>query len=139
MPITYTKGDMLADTSIVPVIPVNTVGVAGAGLAKQWATQYPDLHHRYMQMRIDAGAPVIVASGASCAVLFPTKRHWKNPSNIHDIRTGLANLPGVVLHMDAAFGIPKLGCGLGGLDWDEVKPFVAFYLDPDPHLWYVFE
>jgi len=40
MTITYvTSGNILTDESKAIVIPVNTMGIAGAGLARQWKIQ----------------------------------------------------------------------------------------------------
>lgn len=42
MTIIYTDGDILRDPAEAIVIPVNTMGVPGAGLAKAWAKKDPD-------------------------------------------------------------------------------------------------
>ena len=57
---------------------------------------------------------------------FPTKRHWKDKSRIEDIKLGLADLIDVVRqHQIGSIAIPALGCGLGGLHWQEVKPLIV--------------
>ena len=60
---------------------------------------------------------------------FPTKLHWKDPSNIEYIEEGLQTL-GVAIQLEEikSIGIPPLGCGLGGLDWKDVKPLIDKYL-----------
>ncbi len=45
MNITYiTSGNILTDESKAIVIPINTMGIAGTGLALKWRIQYPDEH-----------------------------------------------------------------------------------------------
>jgi O-acetyl-ADP-ribose deacetylase (regulator of RNase III) len=56
---------------------------------------------------------------------FPTKRHWKGKSKIEDIQLGLeALVVEVIKRKISSIAIPPLGCGLGGLDWAEVKPLI---------------
>jgi O-acetyl-ADP-ribose deacetylase (regulator of RNase III) len=65
---------------------------------------------------------------------FPTKRHWKGKSCIEDIKSGLADLIGFVQQRQIrSVAIPPLGCGLGGLNWEEVRPLIteAFQSIPD--------
>lgn len=53
---------------------------------------------------------------------FPTKRHWKGKSNIQDIKSGLIALKEDIKKYEIhSIAIPPLGCGLGGLDWNEIK------------------
>jgi len=54
---------------------------------------------------------------------FPTKRHWRGKSRIEDIEAGLVDLVAVVRARGVrSIAIPPLGAGLGGLDWNEVRP-----------------
>jgi O-acetyl-ADP-ribose deacetylase (regulator of RNase III) len=54
---------------------------------------------------------------------FPTKRHWKGKSRMEDIEAGLADLVKVIReHNIRSIAIPPLGSGLGGLDWQQVRP-----------------
>ena len=56
---------------------------------------------------------------------FPTKRHWRGASKIADIESGLDDLVMVVLDKNIqSIAIPPLGCGLGGLSWDDVKQLI---------------
>jgi O-acetyl-ADP-ribose deacetylase (regulator of RNase III) len=45
---------------------------------------------------------------------------------LDDIRAGLADLRQVVLgHRIASIAIPPLGCGNGGLHWEDVRPLIV--------------
>ena len=67
-------------------------------------------------------------------VNFPTKGHWRDGSRLTDIEAGLTDLvtKGRALRI-RSIAIPPLGCGLGGLDWNEVRPRIeaAFANLPD--------
>jgi len=53
---------------------------------------------------------------------FPTKKHWKDNSHIRDIENGLIALREDIKALNIkSIAIPPLGCGLGGLKWDDVK------------------
>jgi O-acetyl-ADP-ribose deacetylase (regulator of RNase III) len=68
---------------------------------------------------------------------FPTKRHWKGKSRIEDIQAGLRALVQEVQRLKLkSIAIPPLGCGLGGLNWNEVRPLIeqAFRDLPDVHV-----
>ena len=56
---------------------------------------------------------------------FPTKRHWRSPSRIEDIKSGLTALAEEIRkrHLKS-IALPALGCGNGGLDWNEVFPAI---------------
>jgi O-acetyl-ADP-ribose deacetylase (regulator of RNase III) len=54
---------------------------------------------------------------------FPTKRHWKGKSRLEDIESGLTALVAEIDQLGIkSIAVPPLGCGLGGLDWQEVYP-----------------
>ena len=55
-------------------------------------------------------------------VNFPTKNHWHGQSRIEDIESGLQSLVEAIEQYEIkSMAMPALGCGLGGLDYAEVK------------------
>jgi len=66
---------------------------------------------------------------------FPTKRHWKGNSRLEDIEAGLADLVKVIRELGVrSIAVPPLGCGLGGLDWNEVRPRIEAALRQIPEV-----
>ncbi len=58
-------------------------------------------------------------------VNFPTKRHWRGKSRIEDIESGLEALALEIKGRNIrSIALPALGCGLGGLDWGEVRGYI---------------
>lgn len=119
------------------VNPVNCVGVMGGGLALDFKRLYPDMFSRYKllcasnELRIGSVAfwyPSDEASHVVC--LFPTKDHWRNPSTVAYIEASLrAFVEFAPLANITSVAFPKVGCGLGGLDYDlEVKPLLYHHL-----------
>jgi len=51
-----------------------------------------------------------------------TKRHYKDNSTLTGVTTGIENLiEATIRHRVKEIAVPALGCGLGGLEWAEVK------------------
>lgn len=135
MPIRHVRADIVAFPAAALVNPVNCVGVAGRGLALRFRRARPDNHAAYVRAcrdgRLAPGrAHVHSAPPRPAIVNFPTKRHWRNPSRLDDIATGLDHLRLLLdEHRWPSIAIPPLGCGLGGLAWDAVRPLIADAFD----------
>jgi O-acetyl-ADP-ribose deacetylase (regulator of RNase III) len=141
---TFVQGDILQDHARILVCPVNCVpGVLGAGLALQFSKKYPalkDMHARNCKNRILViGTPVITDHDLGHAtrdrrsiVLFPTKGHWENDSRLDWVFSGLAKLYGILGDYEpdneqVDIAIPALGCGLGGLNLEQVGPLISLW------------
>lgn len=136
MPITNKTGDILTSKAEVIVIPVNCVGVMGAGLAKAAKAKWPDVAGIYKDVcKDEALSPgevyPIVQWQKPKAWLAATKDHWKNPSRIEWIDLCLADLARsfrLVYPPVSSIALPRLGCGCGGLNWADVEPLVHKHL-----------
>ena len=132
-------GDIFESSCPILCNPVNCVGTMGAGLAKQFRDKYGDTIYRTYCKHglLKPGKTMVVATDddEKSILLFPTKDHWKDPSKIEYIESGLQDVAiniqrGVI---DGSIAFPKIGCGLGGLDWEEdVKPLFLKYLGNAP-------
>ena len=133
MTIIYTDGDILMDPAEAIVIPVNTMGVPGAGLAKAWAKKDPEAAGVYQALcekgLVTIGEINIIIHGDSRWIMFPTKEHWKHPSQLEWIEKGLMDLQPQVTGLES-LAVPALGCGLGGLEWNHVRQLLEKYLTP---------
>lgn len=64
--------------------------------------------------------------GPRWIINFPTKRHWRQPSRLEWIGEGVVDLRrGILDRHIRSIAIPPLGCGLGGLAWEQVRPAIA--------------
>lgn len=127
------QGDLLAADAEALVNAVNCVGIMGKGLALQFKQAYPDNFKEYERAcragEVKPGSMLIVATNRiinpKYIINFPTKRHWKDQSRIEDIKSGLESLVENTKALGmASLAIPPLGCGLGGLNWFDVKPLI---------------
>lgn len=124
-------GNLLKANADALVNTVNTVGVAGKGIALQFRTAFPENHRAYVAAckrgEVVPGRVHVFETGqlvgAKYIINFPTKRHWRARSRLADIETGLADLRRVIQELRIrSIALPPLGCGNGGLDWTDVAP-----------------
>jgi hypothetical protein len=63
-----------------------------------------------------------VFAGPRWIINFPTKKHWRQPSQLEWISSGLQDLRSVIqLHGIRSIALPPLGAGNGGLEWLNVR------------------
>jgi len=129
--IEFKTGDILAEDAEALVNTVNCVGVMGRGIALQFKKAFPDNFRAYSEAckrgEVQPGRPFLYETGELTNPLyiinFPTKRHWRGDSRLEDIDTGLAALAVLIReHGIRSIAVPPLGSGLGGLDWNKVRP-----------------
>ncbi|HMQ62723.1 MAG TPA: macro domain-containing protein [Flavilitoribacter sp.] len=134
----YTKGDILKANVEAIVNTVNTVGVMGKGIALAFKKQFPENFKVYRNAfeggNLEVGKMLAFETGEShpkVIINFPTKKHWRNPSEYEYIASGLKDLVHVIEdYKIKSIAIPPLGCGNGGLDWEKVKPMILDTLGP---------
>jgi O-acetyl-ADP-ribose deacetylase (regulator of RNase III) len=118
------------------VNPVNTIGVMGKGLALKFKELYPEMYGGYKSVckdrTFDIGSLHIHIVNPNRFILcLPTKKHWRRPSRIEYIEEGLKAFVSDYKFLGiTSVAFPKLGCGLGGLNWEEeVQPAMDNYLN----------
>lgn len=131
--ITYRNGNILEANTEAIVNTVNTVGVMGKGIALQFKREFSDNFKAY-KAAVDRGevqtGKVFIYSHSiienpKYIINFPTKKHWRNPSQISWIDEGLQDLRKRIPELGIkSIAIPPLGCGQGGLNWSLVKPLI---------------
>ena len=138
--IRFTPGDIFDQSAQAIVNPVNCVGVMGRGLALEFKRRYPAAFAAYRDacadQRLKPGRVFLYDTGEQqprWIVHFPTKRHWRDASIISDIEAGLLDLTSAIKRHDIkSIALPPLGCGLGGLDWQDVRPLITSHLASTP-------
>ncbi len=140
-----TRGDILKADVEALVNTVNCVGIMGRGIALQFRKAFPENFKAYKsacdKKNLHPGHMLVYDlnrfENPRYVINFPSKRHWKGKSKIEDIDSGLKALAEEVnQHNIRSIAIPPLGCGLGGLKWEQVKPMIqkTFENLPDVHV-----
>lgn len=132
--IKYLTGNILDSTAQALVNTVNTVGVMGKGIALQFKNQFPTNYKIYKEAcenkELKIGDLLVteeesLLSGKKIIINFPTKTHWRYPSEYEYIEKGLAALVNVIQENKIkSIAIPPLGSGNGGLDWTKVRAMI---------------
>lgn len=125
------QGDILLAEADALVNTVNCVGIMGRGIALQFRKAFPENFKAYeeacKQGAVRPGNMLVyetgLLAGPRYVINFPTKRHWKSKSSLKDIDAGLRALVKEIQERGIrSVAVPPLGCGLGGLDWNVVRP-----------------
>ncbi len=126
--ITVVWGDIFKAQRDALVVPVNIIGTMGAGLAREVALRYPDAYRAYRAVcdsgELRIGTLALLDWMHPKLLLFPTKGHWREKSTLETIECGLVELCRYEDRL-ASLAIPALGCGLGGLRWQDVLPLMT--------------
>lgn len=130
----YVKGNLFDSEAQALVNTVNTVGVMGKGIALQFREAFPYNYRVYrnacLKKELRVGQMLVVednnlTSGHKIVINFPTKTHWRLPSEYSYIEQGLKALRVEIKHRKiSSIAIPPLGSHNGGLDWSRVKQMV---------------
>jgi hypothetical protein len=146
------EGDMFFSRMQTLTVSVNVVRIMGKGVASRAKYQFPDVYVKYQDAcrrgQLKMGKPYLYkressadyeladepttlskANAETWFLLFATKRHWREPADIHGIEKGLQWLQeNYKKNGIKELALPALGCGLGGLQWKEVGPLLCKYL-----------
>jgi O-acetyl-ADP-ribose deacetylase (regulator of RNase III)/uncharacterized protein YwgA len=123
-------GDLFATQAQTRVNTVNCIGVMGKGVALEFRKRFPAMFEDYVvrceRGEVKLGRPYLYRDSSGIRIVnFPTKNHWRSPSQLSDIARGLDYFLAHAREWNvqsAAF--PPLGCGNGGLEWEEVGPLL---------------
>lgn len=127
------QGSVFNTSAKCLINPVNTKGVMGAGLALEFRLRYPKMFDVYKQRcaqgRLQVGQVDFYRDDYCCVVNFPTKDDWSEKSKLQWISQGLDDFLKKYKGWDVnSFAFPKLGCDLGGLDWNDVEAVMQIKL-----------
>jgi len=123
-------------------IPTNLVvkddgrAVMGAGLAKAARDKFFNIDLTLGRAIKDNPNKNILYLGTYISInyySFPTKNNWRDLSNFSLIEKSAIELKMLYDNMESKPKIllPKVGCGLGGLNWKDVKKILVPIFDND--------
>jgi len=136
--IAYVNGNLFESPAKVLVNAVNTVGVMGKGIAKDFKTIYPEMFKIYQKHcengSFEVGKLMLYKTSNKWVLNFPTKTTWKLPSKLEYIEMGLEKFKkSYAEHGITSIAFPPLGCGNGELNWEtQVRPLMEKYLNKIP-------
>jgi len=129
----YRRTSLLESTAQTLVNTVNCVGVMGKGIAKEFKEREPEMFAAYKRIcdrkLLEPGKLWLWRGTTSWVLNFPTKKHWRYPSKLPWIEAGLKKFAATYEGLGIQeISFPRLGCGNGGLDWEDVRPLMEKFL-----------
>lgn len=146
------SGNLLDADVEALVNTVNTIGVMGKGIALQFKQRFPANFRAYatacLHGEVAIGRMFVTEmtrqsvlgslanqTGLRYLINFPTKKHWRDPSRLAYVRSGLTALVGEIRARNIrSIAVPPLGCGNGGLVWTDVRPRIELALGELPEV-----
>ena len=114
---------------------VNCVGVMGKGIALVFKLRYPnmfEIYQEYCKQRLISIGKLWIYKGepnSPWVLNFPTKTHWKLPSEYEYIELGLQKFLDTYKEKGiTSIAFPLLGTNNGGLDQNKVMDIMLTYL-----------
>lgn len=132
--IEYVTGNIFESQAECLVNTVNCEGYMGKGIAYQFKLRYPENNRDYVRAcksgELHIGTIHYYMEDGKWIVNFPTKDKWREKSRMSFVEVGLDRLIEFIVDRKlTSIAIPPLGCGNGGLDWNEVKQLIESKLD----------
>lgn len=132
MPLEILTGDLFKVPAPTKVITINLVGAMGAGVAKTARDTIPGIYERYLATYnlINPDQTITHRHDGVLYLMIPTKLDWRDPSP-RDLVVCNLNRLAVMLRRHPELGpvaLPPMGCGNGGLDWENDIRYVYMSL-----------
>ena len=133
--ITVINGNIFNTEAQTIVNTVNCVGVMGKGIALVFKLRYPSMfeqYQKYCKQKLIAVGKLWIYKGEPTnpwVLNFPTKTHWKLPSEYEYIEKGLQKFVDTYKEKGiTSIAFPLLGANNGGLDKDKIMETMHHYL-----------
>lgn len=135
MLIKYEVGDVFLSNADCLINTVNCEGYMGKGIAYQFKLKFPENNKDYVKAcksgKLHVGTLHFFEEDGVMIINFPTKDRWREKSRMSYIETGLDRMVELLPQLSVkTIAIPPLGCGNGGLNWQEVKKLIEEKLSP---------
>lgn len=131
------KGDLFTSTAAAYAHGVNTAGLMGAGIAVNFKHAYP-LMYRVYRHACKTGVLIpgdILAWTEGNRTVYNIASQDKPGRNarLEWFESGLiAALEMAGRENTDTIAMPRIGCGIGGLDWVDVRDIVEHYAEAQP-------
>ena len=133
--ITVINGNIFNTKAQTIVNTVTCVGVMGKGIALVFKLRYPSMfeqYQKYCKQNLIAVGKLWIYKGEPTnpwVLNFPTKTHWKLPSEYEYIEKGLQKFVDTYKEKGiTSIAFPLLGANNGGLDKDKIMETMLHYL-----------
>lgn len=107
----------------------NCAGAMGKGIALQFKEKFPDMYLAYKKRckegKFTLGDVFEYDYGSGIIFNLGTQATWRTPADIRAVEKSLSKMLFVAQQLGVEkIALPKIGAGLGGLKWDNVKEVI---------------
>jgi O-acetyl-ADP-ribose deacetylase (regulator of RNase III) len=143
MPIEHRIGNLFDSKDLDALAHgTNTLGVMGAGIAVEFKRRYPEMYRLYNKLGLQGSLEVgfVMPWYVQPPAIFNlmTQGHKGRtilPATLKAIKESVEEM---FIHAENTrikrIGIPKIGAGLGGLDWNDVEKVLLECLEAHPDI-----
>ncbi|HZU96416.1 MAG TPA: macro domain-containing protein [Planctomycetota bacterium] len=131
MTIEWTEGDLFA-ASDLPALAhgCNCAGSMGAGIAVEFRRRWPDMFEEYRALcesgRFQPGDVFLWEAPDRTIFNLGTQKTWRTKATLVAIESSVAKMCELAdSKRIARVGLPRIGAGLGGLEWDDVREVIG--------------
>jgi O-acetyl-ADP-ribose deacetylase (regulator of RNase III) len=127
MPVTFVKGDLFHTEGVHAYANgCNASGAMDAGVAAAFKKRFPRMFDEYRQRcedgRFSLGDVFVWSEGDEVVYNLAIQQNWKTRSKLPALSRAVRKMAKLAEQSGVKrVGLPRLGAGLGGLDWRRVK------------------
>jgi O-acetyl-ADP-ribose deacetylase (regulator of RNase III) len=131
MSIIFVEGDLFNYPNLDAIAHgCNCAGAMGKGIALEFKNRFPDMYQVYREHCLNGKfglCDVFVWKKGSIVIFnLGTQQTWRSKATLIAITESVHKIMQLAHNMGLhRIGIPRIGAGLGGLDWDDVKQILT--------------
>ncbi|HHQ4498981.1 TPA: macro domain-containing protein [Aeromonas hydrophila] len=131
--VSVVTGNIFCSRAQTCVNTINCVGVMGAGIAFEYRLRYPDMFQQYRalceQGQFSIGKLWIYKAADRWVLNFPTKKHWRYPSQEDFLHAGLEKFMRTYESRGiSSVAFPLLGAQMGGVSAERSLEIMLHHL-----------
>ena len=137
MPTTFTQGDIFDEKLTAFAFGATSAGHMDAGIAVAFKKRWPRLEEEYRTRcadgRFHLGDVFVFTEGEHTVYVLALQEHWKSRAKLAALTRAMTRVLELATHAGVArIGLPRIGTGLGGLEWLRVKNVLSKLGDASP-------
>ena len=144
MPVVFTSGDIFEQGPKALAHGCNCAGAMGKGIAKEFKRRWPKMFKEYRRRcavgEFYLGDVFVWKENGWTIFNLGTQKTWTTKANPNAIEQSLRRMLDLAKQMDVRqIDLPRIGAGLGGLDWEVVREVIEKVATSSPITLRVFE
>jgi len=127
MPARFVRGDLFSYPGLQGLAHgCNCAGAMGKGIAVEFRSRFPRMYSEYKQRcadgRFNLGDVFRWVEDGITIFNLGTQRTWRTKADLNALETAMSEMVRLAEQDGISkVGLPRIGSGLGGLPWEEVR------------------